>query len=1522
MKYSNAIKTGIYTLSFMLLYGINLSSQCDTGCEVQCVSQLNLSLDQTCQAEITPSMGGVGVLPGDPCYAVEVYDAYSNLIPDGIVNLDYLNENLTYKVIELECGNICWGKVRVEYKLPPQIECPPDLTIQCNALEYLCLPGAVGSCAGFSVGLRSEVKTKLDCDPDYNAVVRRTYEAWDEYGNFDTCSHLVYLERIKLSDIKFPESAVISCSDTLIRFSDDDKCSPLPWFHIVPGVPTTGSGSGSGSGTGPGSEFQQGVPILCNTGLPEEMLCYGVDGEVLNPDGYGGSGGSGGFPGLGGPTTGSGTGSGIGGIPLFPNGGGILIEHVHVDDTTKHYVVHEVPESNSNLLCNALLTYTDIVFPEVNGGCKKKIARTWEVREWWCSDEITTGNLQVITIIDDQAPTFDCPEDRTVSTTSDCAANILMPAVYPQDRCGEETIVRIEYANGFIEGDGGYANLDIGENIITYKVSDNCYNSTSCSVVYTVKDLNEPVAVCELDKVVSISTNTNTLVPAEVFDNGSYDDCNLAKIEVARMNNVCEPGVQFGTRVYIDNTYQSIHETNGQELPVEDIYEYDESQVHLDASVTPNNEFEGYLGKYNIDVSENNIFFSSIANDTNEPYPGYIRTLDYGSHDRYYFTFDEAHGIKNVSADNPYVTVSILSNTEILVELAEGYYTGDHGFTVLLDRFSEYVQFCCEDVIVDEVMVLFRVTDHSGNSNMCMVAVDVQDKAIPNLICPEDVTVDCRVTYDMANLDAVFGAPSLSDNCPSINLPNVTVEENMNQCGIGTMSRKFQLLDEAGNVIKSCTQQIIVTNEAPFLGLDIVWPIDYEIEGCDLSALDPDRLEAPYNLPSYYVAEDQCALLGYDYTDEVFSSNIGSNDCAVIQRTWTVINWCSSATGTFDTWTSPVPQLLKLRNSVAPILDEGFDVIVESQNIDCTSGDLHIIRQATDDCSSELTWDYTIIRAKDGAIVEKGSGHQIQGNYPAGAYIIEWQVKDGCGNSDSDIQKLDIINNKPPTPICHNGLSASLVGTDTNGDGSIDTEEAELWASDFNAGSYHNCGNPITFSFSSDTLDKFVIFDCSHLGLQNVEMYVTDVITGAQDFCIAFIDIQDAGTCPDAETVIVEGQVYTEQEQLIEGVEITLSDTNNFDMTDDEGTYAFRGMPMGGSYTVEAELDVDYLNGVSTVDIIMIQRHILGLEALDSPYKLLAADINNDQLINGVDLVELRKLVLGIYSELPQNTSWRFVTEEHSFVDALNPWMTEIPESYRIEQLNTDMIIDFIGVKIGDVNSSVAVNLTDLDEGFVQGEVHMQIPEINASFGERLTVPVYAENYTKLRGWQGTIEFDADLIQINGLVAAELELLPKQYNMSGTAAGWFTVSYNSDESQTFDDNEVLFYIDIEAKNGIKTSELFSMTSSVTKAEAYDNRLEIRSLHIGGTANETARIASISPNPWINNTTIDVVIPDNEEGILEFYDVNGRLLSQERRKLLPGQHQIEISRSEIQIPGLIYVKLITGSGSSEYKMILL
>src|SRR5690625_6984459 len=99
-----------------------------------------------------------------------------------------------------------------------------------------------------------------------------------------------------------------------------------------------------------------------------------------------------------------------------------------------------------------------------------------------------------------------------------------------------------------------------------------------------------------------------------------------------------------------------------------------------------------------------------------------------------------------------------------------------------------------------------------------------------------------------------------------------------------------------------------------------------------------------------------------------------------------------------------------------------------------------------------------------------------------------------------------------------------------------------------------------------------------------------------------------------------------------------------------------------------------FSEGITTRDLILIQRHILGKETLDSPYQRIAADVNGDGSINAFDLLELRQLVLNPDGVLANNKSWRFYEKDSH------------QEGYEITDLREDRRVDFVGGQIGDVD--------------------------------------------------------------------------------------------------------------------------------------------------------------------------------------------------------------------------------------------
>ena len=121
----------------------------------------------------------------------------------------------------------------------------------------------------------------------------------------------------------------------------------------------------------------------------------------------------------------------------------------------------------------------------------------------------------------------------------------------------------------------------------------------------------------------------------------------------------------------------------------------------------------------------------------------------------------------------------------------------------------------------------------------------------------------------------------------------------------------------------------------------------------------------------------------------------------------------------------------------------------------------------------------------------------------------------------------------------------------------------------------------------------------------------------------------------------IAGEVRTESKAPVEGAEMNLSgEMKMMKPTSLAGKYELLNLTAQKDYTVTPSLDKDYLNGVATFDLVTMQRHILDSRKLDSPYKLIAADINNSKTITVLDMIQLRKFRLCFNTKVENNRNW------------------------------------------------------------------------------------------------------------------------------------------------------------------------------------------------------------------------------------------------------------------------------------------
>jgi hypothetical protein len=858
------------------------------------------------------------------------------------------------------------------------------------------------------------------------------------------------------------------------------------------------------------------------------------------------------------------------------------------------------------------------------------------------------------------------------------------------------------------------------------------------------------------------------------------------------------------------------------------------------------------------------------------------------------------------------------------------------------DEFGPSVDFCCSDVGNGPVMVVFRAVDCYGNVNDCMVQVLVGDKLPPiTQFCPAPQTISCDDYQDnyAAALDAgdnsvlnIFGTPLFFDNC-DLDI-DTTVTVNVDQCGNGSITRTWSATDPSGNFPAVCTQVITVEHVSDWV---VEFPEDITAQCVDGQLPDLGEPEVFF---------DECELIAVSHDDVQF--DIVPDACYKIERTWAVINWCvyddfgfdayeelseadllpsfidwdgdgdnddrTFRDGFNDTGLPGTPDGYISYKQIIKVIDEDepeFNIpaidgcIVDT---DCDGDILLPYPDITDECSPEFQVDIT----GDLGTFTDISGDVTAPDVEVGTYSITYAVTDNCGNTAYQTIELDVEDCKKPTPYCQD-LIIEIMQT-----GMVD-----VWAEDFDAGSFDNCG-PVDPSFSATDPDADgLTFTCDDLGEQDIEVYFHDIY-GNVDFCIVTLDVQDnMDHCGNGGgNLTIAGTIETENATTVEDVMVDVNGGTFTELTGADGTYSF-DLPAGNDYTVTPMLDENPLNGVTTYDLVLIMRHILTVDPLASPYQMIAADANNSQSVTTLDIVEIRKVILFLEPTFPANTSWRFVDADYIFPDPQDPWSTPYPEVLSYNNLNaSDLNADFVAVKVGDVNQTAQSNSQQqMGNRTFFGSLELEAPERVLQPGVYYSVPVTA-NDMEVLGYQFTLQWDADALALTDLRGGVATL--ENFNTGMVNEGVLTTSWNDSKPYAYGTDEVLFELIFQANTAGKLSDFLEVSSRYTPAEAYgaDGSLLDVQLNIGGqeVGDDFALYQNV-PNPFGGQTRIGFRLPNDGPATLTILDVSGKVVQVIKGEYTKGYHEVQLDDLQVQA-GVLYYRLDTEEHSATRRMLLI
>lgn len=139
--------------------------------------------------------------------------------------------------------------------------------------------------------------------------------------------------------------------------------------------------------------------------------------------------------------------------------------------------------------------------------------------------------------------------------------------------------------------------------------------------------------------------------------------------------------------------------------------------------------------------------------------------------------------------------------------------------------------------------------------------------------------------------------------------------------------------------------------------------------------------------------------------------------------------------------------------------------------------------------------------------------------------------------------------------------------------------------------------------------------------------------------------------------------------------QVDLIANNQLVATSTDEIFTFSGLEEGQSYTITPHAD-DSNNGVTTLDRVQIEKYING-EIEFNPFQKLAADVNKDNAINETDINLIVNCIMNSAC-----FSWRFYSDDydgngHGHLD-----------QFTVANLTTDIEVNFIPIKLGDINGS------------------------------------------------------------------------------------------------------------------------------------------------------------------------------------------------------------------------------------------
>ena len=376
------------------------------------------------------------------------------------------------------------------------------------------------------------------------------------------------------------------------------------------------------------------------------------------------------------------------------------------------------------------------------------------------------------------------------------------------------------------------------------------------------------------------------------------------------------------------------------------------------------------------------------------------------------------------------------------------------------------------------------------------------------------------------------------------------------------------------------------------------------------------------------------------------------------------------------------------------------------------------------------------------------------------------------------------------------------------------------------------------------------------------------------------LSVLAACVSPSVAGATISGTIKTDHDFAFPGVEVMLSRQKDrlSETTDSSGYFAFRHQG-NGWFDLSATTQHDYLNGVSTADLLVLLDHLLGKDELSAPFDYIRADVDNSRSVSTADLIQIQKLILGRTSTFSTGTSWKIIRNDAE-LPLTSPWQHEDLITRRLTN-SEDQVFDLLALKLGDVTDD-AIHETTTNETRSPSTVGLSYVTGKTTVDGLVKVPFIINDDFSTRGFQIALDVgNAEFVDVSG---KEFKIGTDAYYVDDS--GVLNICLISPDEIQFKEGDILFSLLLRSTASHPDDIVLDIDDDRIKAEMYDagllgHRIQLARRHLQTDEVDGELSVRFYPNPFNRLINIELGAIDNDEVTVNLMRSDGLILFTQR-----------------------------------------